>query len=192
MRRVRRLGLGAALLVGAALLPGAGTARAQSPEVRADIDALLDALKQAPTDQMAALLEERLTRLWLQSGTAVTALLMNRGLRALNAAEYDDAIESFSDAITLQPGFAEAYYQRGVARYHAGNLTGAVADLAQTVKLEPRAFQAYRAMTEIAMARKDWKTAYLAWRRLLQIDPKTADAQERLNELKRKALGEDL
>ena len=186
MRTVLCLGAALMLLFGSA-------ARAQSgAETRADIDALLNALKAAPNEQTASLLEERLQRTWLRSGSAVTTLLMARGLRSLKAEQYDDAIDCFSDAITLKPDFAEAFYQRGVARYHAGDFAGAIADFGATVRLEPRDFQAFRALTEIAVSREDWKSAYEAWQKLLEIDPKTAGGQERLRELKQKAVGEEL
>ncbi len=172
-------------------LVAAGEAR-PADQTKSVIDALLNALKAAPNEQMASVLEDRLQRIWLQSGTAVTTLLMSQGLRSLKASQYEDAIGSFTDAITLQPDFAEAFHQRAIARYQAGDTMGAVADLGEAVRLEPRNFLAYHALSDIASARADWKSAYLAWQKVLEIDPNTADGQERLRELKQKAVGEDL
>lgn len=177
----------------ALMLLGSATASwAQSAETKADINVLLNALKAAPNTETAALLEDRLQRIWLRSGSAVTTLLMSRGLRSLKADQYDEAIGSFTDAITLKPDFAEAFHQRAIARYQAGDTAGAVADLGETVRLEPRNFLAYRVLTDIAAAREDWKAAYLAWQKVLEIDPQTQGGQERLRELKVKAVGEDL
>ncbi len=83
-------------------------------------------------------------------------------------------MESFSDAITLQPDDAEAWHQRAIARYHAGDITGAIHDLQQTVTLEPRDFAAFRTLADISAAREDWKGAYAAWQKVLELDPKTA------------------
>ena len=49
----------------------------------------------------------------------------------------------------------------------------------------------FRALADIAAARQDWKSAYAAWRKMLEIDPKTHGAEERMQDLKRRAEGEE-
>ncbi len=137
------------------------------------------------------MLEDQLRQAWLRSGSAAVTLLMSRGLRLAQAGQDDDAAEAFSDAITLQPDVAEAWHQRAVTRYHAGDVAGAVRDLQETVRLEPRSFSAFHTLADIAAAREDWKGAYAAWQKVLELDPKTAGGEERLRVLKRKAVGED-
>ena len=168
------------------------SAQAQTPaERRAAVDRLLDALKVAPDEQSAAGLEGQLQQVWLNAGSPAVTLLLSRGLRSLQAGQADEAVDSFSDAITLQPDLGEAWHQRALARYHAGDVGGAIRDLEQTVHLEPRDFLAFRTLTEISIAREDWKGAYAAWQKVLELDPKTPGGEERLRLLKRKALGED-
>jgi tetratricopeptide (TPR) repeat protein len=168
------------------------TAQAQSQaEKRAGIDHMLDALRAAPNEQVAAGLEGQLQQIWLRSGSPAVTLLMSRGLRALEAGQNDEAMGSFSDAITLQPDVGEAWHQRALARYHAGDVNGAILDLEQTVQLEPRNFSAFRTLAEIAAAREDWKGAYAAWQKVMELDPKTPGGDERMRFLKRKAVGED-
>jgi tetratricopeptide (TPR) repeat protein len=167
-----------------------GLALAQSPaEKHAMANKLLDALKQAPSEEAAAPLEAQIRQLWATGGTPAVTLLMGRGLRELHAGATDDAIEDFGDAITLDPALAEAYRQRAVARYQAGDTTGAVADLEAAVQHEPRDFAAFETLSRIAEAHEDWKGAYSAWQKVMEIDPKTPGGMDRLNELKRKALG---
>ena len=167
-------------------------ALAETPaEKRASIDRLLDALKAAPDEQTAAGLEGQLEQVWMRAGTASVTLLMSRGLRSMRAGQDDEAVDSFSDAITLQPDVGEAWHQRALARYHAGDMTGAIRDLEETVRLEPRDFSAFQSLSRIAEAREDWKGAYAAWQKVMELDPKTPDGEERLRLLKRKAVGED-
>jgi tetratricopeptide (TPR) repeat protein len=167
-------------------------AQAQSPADQGKkMDRLLEALKAAPNEQAAAALEGQVVQAWLQAGTPAVTLLMSRGLRLLQAGQNTDAAESFSDAITLAPEVAEAWHQRAIARYHAGDTAGAVRDLQETVTLEPRNFAAFRTLTDIATAREDWKGAYAAWQKVMALDPKTPGGEERLRELKRHAMGED-
>jgi len=169
-----------------------GLAVAQSPaEKHAAANKLLDALKNAPSEETAGPIEQQIRQLWATGGTPAVTLLMSRGLRELHAGAMNDAIEDFGDAITLDPTLAEAYRQRAVARYETGDTAGAIADLQATVQREPRDFAAFETLAHIAEAREDWKGAYAAWQKVMEIDPKTPDGENRLNELKRKALGEE-
>ena len=102
-----------------------------------------------------------------------------------------DAIEDFSRAITLDPSLAEAYHQRAIARFAAGDTPGAIADIQATLQHEPRSFTAFQTLSAIAETRKDWKGAYEAWQKVLEIDPKSPGGQERLKDLRRRALGEE-
>ena len=184
--------MGRCSLVFTWLLGLCAVANAQPPaDKRAASDHLLDALKAAPDEQHAGMLEERLEQSWLNAGSPAVSLLMSRGLRSMEAGEIDEAVNSFSDAITLQPDVAEAWHQRALARYHGGDVNGAIRDLEETVRLEPRDFSAFRTLADIATAREDWKGAYAAWQKVLEIDPKTPGGDERLRLLKRKAFGEE-
>jgi len=181
------------LLIAPLIAPlAAPSAHAQTPaDKKAAITQMLDALKVAPNEEMAAALERRLRRLQVEASTPAVTLLMSRGLRDLAARQYDDAIEVFTDAITLDPTHAEAWHQRAVAKYRAGDTIGAVRDLDETLRREPRSFAAFRTLTEIAAAREDWTSALAAWEKLLEIAPTLPGAEERLNDLRRKALGQD-
>lgn len=179
------------LLLATALALVPALALAQTPaEKRAEANKLLDALKNASSEALAAPLELRIRQLWATSGTPAVTLLMARGLRELKAGSDNDAIEDFSDAIVLDPNLAEAYRDRALAKYHAGDTTGAVVDLQATVQHEPRDFAAYETLSQIAEAQEDWKSAYAAWQKVMAIDPKTPGGEDRLKELERKALGE--
>lgn len=195
---IRRIGVwtgeaGVRLLVAIPVVLALGSpVAAQSPtEKRAAIDRMLDALRDAPNEQTAAGLEGQLEQVWLRAGSPAVTLLISRGLRALQAGQDDEATQSFSDALTLQPDVAEAWHQRALARYHAGDVNGAIRDLQETVRLEPRNFSAFRTLTEIATAREDWKGAYAAWQKVMELDPKTPGGEDRLRLLKRKAVGEE-
>lgn len=173
------------------LLTTAALADAPASHKQAQINQALDALKAAPSEESAALLEAHLTELWLNAGTPAVTLLMGRGLRELKAGANKDAIEDFGDAVTLQPDLAEGYRQLALARYAAGDVTGAIEDLALAVQHEPRDFLAFKALTDIFEARQDWKGAYEAWQKVLAIDPKTPRAEERLKHLKLQAFGQE-
>lgn len=160
-------------------------------EKRATLDRLLNALKTAPSEEIAGPLEHQIRQLWLNAGSPAVTLLMSRGLREMKADANQDAIEDFTAAIALDPNLAEAYHQRAIARFSAGDSTGAIADIQATLQHEPRSFAAFATLAAIAEARKDWKGAYEAWQKMLELNPKSPGGQEKLKDLRRHALGEE-
>ena len=78
-----------------------------------------------------------------------------------------------------------------IGESYAGDTVGAVHDIQETLRLEPRHFGAWRTLERIAEAREDWKAAYDAWRHVLDIDPRTPNGEDRLKDLKRKAFGDN-
>ena len=180
-----------AVLLAASLPVAAQNANAPANERRATLERLLGALKTAPSEEIAGPLEQQIKQLWLNSGTPAVTLLMSRGLREMKAEAHQDAIEDFTAAMTLDPTLAEAYRQRAIARFATGDTTGAIADIQATLQREPRSFAAFETLASIAEARKDWKGAYEAWQKLLELNPKTPGGQERLKDLRRHALGEE-
>jgi tetratricopeptide (TPR) repeat protein len=176
----------------ALLLSLTAPADAQSPtDKRATTSRLLDALKAAPSEEIAAHLEPQIERLWLESGTPAVTLLMSRGQRELRAGAHQDAIQTFTDAITLDPDLSAAYRQRGIAKYQDGDTAGAIIDMQETLKREPRDFMALKTLTNIAASQENWKAAYEAWQKMLEIDPKTPGGEDRLKDLRRRAFGQE-
>jgi tetratricopeptide (TPR) repeat protein len=178
------------LILGVLLLPSLALAQSVQ-EKRAALDKMLDALHTAPTEQVASALEDTIRQSWLESSTPAVTLLMSRGLRQTSANAADDAVAAFSDAIVLDPTLAEAWHQRAIARFKSGDTVGALRDLQETIRLEPRHFGAWRTLERIAESREDWKAAYDAWQHVLDIDPRTPNGEERLKDLKRKAFGDN-
>jgi len=167
-------------------------ALAQTPADRAAaLDRLLDALKAAPSAEVAAPLEQQIMQRLVQGGSPVVTLLMSRGARDMQSAANQEAIQDFTDAIALDPNLAEAYHQRARARYAAGDSQGAIADIEQTLQHQPRDFAALQTLAAIAESRQDWKGAYAAWQKLLDLDPMTRGGADKLKDLRRRALGEE-
>ena len=156
------------------------------------LDQLFSALRVAPDEAAATALEGRIRALWLGQASPAVGLLMSRAERELQANEAGAAVDDFTAAITLQPDFAMAYEQRAVARFHLNDGRGAVADIEAEVAHEPRDFDAFDHLSRFAEAQEDWKGAYAAWQKVMEIDPQTADGSKRLNDLRRRALGEDM
>ena len=186
-----------------ALLIGAAPALAQAPPspappaatgpqaAKKNTDNLLNALKVAPTEEAAAALEGQLRGAWAGAASPATRLLLSRGSRELSEGAPNDSLDSYDAALDLDPDLIEAWRGRAAARLHMGDTQGAVRDLQEVIKREPRDFAAWQDLSRIAESRGDWRGAYAAWQKLLEIDPKTPDGLDRLKDLRRRAVGED-
>lgn len=61
----------------------------------------------------------------------------NRGNTYQDKGDYRRAIPEYDIAIRLRPGYAEAWFARGRARFALGEFADAVMDFAQSLKLDP-------------------------------------------------------
>jgi tetratricopeptide (TPR) repeat protein len=166
-------------------------AQSRPDQPRTELDQLLTALPMAPNEETASRMESRIAMLWLKSGGPAVGLLLSHGTRNLENKEADEALQDFDAALALEPNLAEAYGRRALARYQAGDVTGAVQDLEETLRREPRHFGAWRTLSSIAEAQGHYAGALAAWKKLLEVDPKTPDGAKHLKELTRLAEGDD-
>ncbi len=171
---------------------GVGKPDASKPApLKSELEQLLEALAMAPSEEVAARMEARISQLWIRAGGPTAGLLMTRGVRNLDSGAADEAIQDFDAALALEPGLTDAFGRRAMARYQAGDVTGAVRDLEETLRREPRHFGAWRALSGLAEAQGNMPSALAAWRKLLEIDPKTPGGQGHLKDLVKKVEGED-
>ena len=173
---------------------GQGTSpRPQPPTTAAPKpnDALLNALRVAPTEAEAEVIEGKLRSAWADAASPAIKLLLGRGRRELSEGAAADSFDSYAAALDLDPELLEAWRGRAAARVRLGDTPGAVRDLQEVIKREPRNFAAWQDLSRIAEVRGDYKAALAAWQRLLDVDPRSPGAQDRLKELRRKVYGED-
>jgi tetratricopeptide (TPR) repeat protein len=163
----------------------------ERPDARkAELDQLFAALKGAPTEQVAAMLEAKIRLAWLQAGSPAVRLLLSQGTQELQAGDTNGALDVLDDALVLAPDYAEAWLDRAQAKFHAGDYRGAIRDIEATLEREPRHFVALQMLSRIAEAEGDWKGALAAWQKALEVDPHTPNGQERRQMLRRKVEGE--
>ncbi len=157
---------------------------------QAELNQLLDGLAMAPSDEIAAHIEARISALWAQQGGPTAAMMMARGVRNLQSGAPDEAVADLDSVLVLEPELPEAFVRRAAARYEAGDIPGALRDLQEALTHEPRQFEALKTLSHIAEAQGNPKAALDAWRQLLTIDPHTEDAQKRLRDLTKLVEGE--
>jgi tetratricopeptide (TPR) repeat protein len=62
---------------------------------------------------------------------------------AINLVDKAGAIKHYTQAITINPQDAEAYYNRGLVKYALGDKAGAIADFTQAITINPQLAEAY-------------------------------------------------
>lgn len=97
-----------------------------------------------------------------------------------------EAIDAFTQALALQPGFAEAYTNRGNGRLRLGNLSGAQSDYkaALAAGISSPAYDWY-GLGQIAQAQGDFADARACYKKALGADPAFALATAKLAELEK-------
>jgi tetratricopeptide (TPR) repeat protein len=162
----------------------------QTPaEARADLYARLAASKDA--DETAGIIT-LLLHTYAVSGSDTGDLLLRRARQAISAEEYPDALKILDATIALLPDWAEGWNARATARYLDEDYDGSMADIAQTLKREPRHLGALMGMATILEARGKTEDALKVYERALAIAPHWRNAEEAADRLKASLAGEEL
>ena len=161
-------------------------ARAEDPS----LDQMLGALRVAPDERTAGQLETEIKGRWQAAASPAVKLLLSRAMRELGENAPGDAVDSFDAALDLSPDLLEAWRGRALARAQMGDVAGAVRDLQEAVRREPRDFAAFQELSHIAEAKGDLDGAILAWRKVLELDPRSPEGAAHMRALQRLRLGQ--
>lgn len=170
--------------------PGAPHAAAGAPTSKAALDTMLGALRFAPNDAAAEALEAQIREAWTNQASPAVKLLLSRGQREMEESAAGEAVDSFDAALDLEPGLLEGWRGRAQARVRLGDPAGAVKDIQEVLRREPRHFAALQDLSRIAEGRGDWRGALAAWQKALELSPRTPGGRDRLKDLERRAQGE--
>jgi tetratricopeptide (TPR) repeat protein len=155
------------------------------------LDDMFTRLKEADA-RGASRIEREIWNEWSKSGSAAMDLLLQRGRDAMAAGRTDEAIEHLTALVDHAPDFAEGWNARATAYYNARLFGPSVADIAQTLALNPRHFGALSGLGAIfeELGRKD--QALEVYRAALAIHPHLAGVTEAVKRLEKEIGGTDL
>jgi len=165
---------------------------AQSELRQRTLDNLFKQLSAAPDDTSAKGVASMIEHIWAHSDSDTANLLMQRGAAALIAGHYPLALSIFDKLVALKPDWAEAWNKRATVKFKADDLDGAMADVNQVVKLEPRHFNALIGMGLILEKSKFEKRALDVYRKALALNPHQPDLRKMVEDLAIKVEGRDI
>ncbi len=158
-------------------------------EAKAELYARLAASKDSDeTDGIVGLL----FHLYAQSGSDTGDLLLARARKAMVANAYPAAQKILDQTIALLPGWAEGWNARATVRYLDDDYSGSMADIAQTLKREPRHLGALMGMAGILESRGKREEALKVYQRALAIAPHWTKAEAPIERLKAALAGQGL
>jgi tetratricopeptide (TPR) repeat protein len=156
---------------------------------RAELYTRLAASKDA--DETSGIIT-RLQHNYSESGSDTADLLLKRARQAIGIQNYSDALKILDATIALQPDWPEGWNARATTRYLDDDYKGSMADIAQTLKREPKHLGALMGMGMILEARDKREQALKIYERVLEIAPHWRNAQEAADKLKAALAGSEL
>ena len=155
------------------------------------LDRLFSQLQEAGEDDWQDV-EKMIWAEWSRSGSKSMDYLLERGRAEMKEGNYAVAINHFSALIDHAPDFAEGWNARATAFFAADRFGLSIADIRQTLLLEPRHFGALAGLGMIYERLDQPEAALRAYEEVAKVHPNRPDAKEAIERLKVKLEGEAL
>ena len=133
--------------------------------------------------------EQQIWSEWSQSGSPAMDLLLDRGRTAMEAGDWQAAIEHLTALTDHAPDFAEGWNARATAYYHAGQYGPSLADIRRALVLDPRHFGAISGLALILEELGHPEDALKAYREVLAIHPHRPNLKETIERLEKEVGG---
>jgi len=133
-------------------------------------------------NQMA---EHALWNIWFRCGCNEANDQIARGSQAMNCRNFERAVEHFDQAIAMDPNFAEAYHQRGIALYLQERYEESMKDCKRTTELMPCHFGAWAGLGHCYAHMHMLSEAKQAYEKALALNPHLECISEAIEEIQR-------
>ena len=148
------------------------------------LDELFVILQNSQDEMKLVEAEAEIWEIWYESGLAEVDELMVHAADVARSGNLAQAESIYSQVIEKLPAFSEGWNRRATIRYYRNDYDGSLADIEQTLRLEPRHFGAVWGLGMILGWQREFERAILAFERLLELKPNARDARPRIELLK--------
>ena len=155
-----------------------------------ELDVLFAALAKAQSPEDAHPIEDQILALFQHSQSPSIDLLMTRAGAALEAGDGGTALKLYDSVNTIEPNYAEAWYQKAQLQAQENHDADAMISLQTAVMLNPRHFAALAELGSMLDDYGDKPAALKALRQALKIDPNLDDVARHERELSKEVEGE--
>jgi tetratricopeptide (TPR) repeat protein len=167
-----------------ALLTLVNPAVASADQTDQRLDELFETLQTSNDASELIEVEAAIWEIWYDSGEADIDSQMMAAGALVNAGDLIAAESTYSSIIEQYPYFSEGWNRRATVRFYQRDYDASLADIEQTLKLEPRHFGAIWGLGMIMGLQQDYQRAIIAFETLLEIKPNSQDARPRIEMLK--------
>lgn len=159
-------------------LPGIHAAGADqnAPE----LDQWFEQLATTQDSRRADILTRKIWNAWLRSDREDVTALMVAGIAMMSQGKLADALVRFNRIIEADPAFAEGWNKRATVLYHMRLFADSIADIKQTLRLEPRHFGALSGLGLIMLERGNNLAALAAFEKAQAINPHAPGVSENI------------
>jgi tetratricopeptide (TPR) repeat protein len=149
----------------------------------ADLAPVLAPLLHHEDAVVAAVVERTLWGLWFRAGSTVSQERIREAVYAMHEERWDAATAGLDRIIATEPGFAEAWNQRAIARYLQGDYCRAIADCKRVMTLNPHHFGAMAGMGHCFTIIGRHAEAVECYRAALAIHPRMDGIRQSIRQL---------
>jgi tetratricopeptide (TPR) repeat protein len=122
--------------------------------------------------------------IWLRSGNDQIDTLMAEGIRLMEAEQYPEAVEVFDQIIARAPTFAEGYNKRATVYYLMLEFEKSIADIHQTLELNPVHFGALSGMGLCYLGLVEPRQALEWFERAVAVNPNMDTIQSYIQQIR--------
>jgi tetratricopeptide (TPR) repeat protein len=148
---------------------------------------VMPALVQALRDddgRVRAVAQNVMWTIWLRSGDDQIDTLMAEGIRLMEAEQYPEAVEVFDQIIARAPKFAEGYNKRATVYYLMLEFEKSIADIHQTLELNPVHFGALSGMGLCYLGLVEPRQALEWFERAVAVNPNMDTIQSYIQQIR--------
>lgn len=136
--------------------------------------------------QVNEMAEHGLWSIWFRSGDPKAATPFRQGISQIASEQFENAIERFDQAISIDPEFSEAFNQCAMAHFFLSQWNESIHSYKRSLELMPMHFGAMAGLGHCYTELGDLKSALRYYRRAIVINPQMAAVVQAIEEIESK------